>query len=146
MALKTMSVPGAGSIKKGLPAKLKQPQHIYWLAIILWLLLVVGSFAWAAWSLYLARTTAVGAVWFSRSGAILVLAAFISSLIHKPLAADYAAPDLVENFEAAIGEREGVSERSWLAKHLPKLLASIELAMGTVGTLIWAYGDTWLTD
>lgn len=103
-------------------------------------LLVVGFF-WSLISFRLDFQNPMVSDWFSRSGAVLVVLAFWSGLITRPVIANASASDLVNVFEASLGSAERMHEH-WCSRYrIPTILLVIELIVGTVGTLIWAYGD-----
>jgi len=70
-----------------------------------------------------------------------VIVAIWSGLLTRPAAEDAATPDIVNTYEAAMGRAEKKDEH-WAQKYrLPSKLLFVELLVGTIGTLIWAYGD-----
>jgi len=82
--------------------------------------------------------------WFARSGAILVCAAFFSALITRPITEEKASPDLVNIYQSALG-KEKPKKPHWSNKfRIVQLLVVLELFIGLIGTVVWAYGDLWV--
>ena len=85
-----------------------------------------------------------GGGWFNRSGAILVIAALIYEKVAKPYLRDKLIPTLKLSYGPTKIEPE--KERKWRLGH--KILGwfvKVELFCVLLGTVIWAYGDLWIT-
>jgi len=83
--------------------------------------------------------------WFARSGAVLVLASLWSGFITSPHVRNTELPDFASRYRAARADTEP-PDSHWTAKvGLSKILLAIELVLALSGTLIWAYGDLWLS-
>jgi len=82
--------------------------------------------------------------WFSRSGAILVVVAVLSSVATRPYVYDHTFPNLVNTYNHALG-REELEREHWASRfNIFKILSYLELFLAISGTLIWSYGDIWL--
>lgn len=75
--------------------------------------------------------------WFARSGAILVLAAIWSSLLTRSM-----THDLYE-YRLTIAPS---AKSHWADTYkIPLILLCFEFLLGSIGTLVWAYGDLWMS-
>ncbi len=84
--------------------------------------------------------------WFARSGAIIVLFSVWSTYITTPSISKETEVDFVESYVSA---RDNVPPKksSWVKIYeVPKVIYIFELLAIVGGTIIWAYGDTWLVN
>ena len=108
------------------------------------LVILLLSIAWLALSYYLESTCSKGNGWFAKSGAILVLGSLWSALLTRPTIEDAEVPDYLNSYNNIVRD-EPLKKEHWTVKYsMSNKLVYAELLLGTVGTLVWAYGDTWL--
>ena len=82
--------------------------------------------------------------WFSRSGAILVIASIWSALITRPHVTNAEGLDFAALWRSKVDDTEPPKQH-WSAEFgLSNKLIAVELLLAIVGTVIWAYGDLWL--
>ena len=95
-------------------------------------------------SFYLEITCVKDNSWFGRSGAILVLGSLWSALLTRPTIEDAEVPDFLNSYNHIVRE-EPLKDKHWTVKYsMSKKLVYAELLLGSAGTVVWAYGDTWL--
>lgn len=114
-----------------------------WLNVHLSLAMVILflSLGWFVFSFYSESESVDNIGWFARSGAILVLASFWSALLTRPITEDAEVPDFLNTYEHALG-RATLAKEHWTVKYgLSKKLVYVELLLGSIGTITWAYGD-----
>lgn len=121
-----------------------------------WILLIGGIF-WASFSVFLDVKSLDETFWFARSGSILVLAAAIveyrlASFIYEDI---FRAQKQTDRKKAAMPNVSGNELVNRLVKSNltiqaqpskeRKALAITAHLIIVLGTLVWGYGDKWLT-
>ena len=119
----------------------KLVKHIKFAALVL-----LASFIWSAISLALELSGQKSTGWFSKSGAILVVAALWLGQITRSIVEAHTVPDFVKKFELGLSDASEIKpEEHWALKYkVANKLLVIELIFTFLGTIIWAYSDTWL--
>ena len=99
---------------------------------------------WVLASLYQELSCLKSSGWFSRSGAILVIASIWSGLITRPQVKSAEAPDLAGYYRSKVDGTEPPGQHWTAVLGISNKLISVEVLLAITGTIIWAYGDLWL--
>ena len=107
--------------------------------------ITMGAVLWVLKSFFEVKYGIACADWFSRSGAVLVIASVLSTLYIAPHINSLVPSHLNNVLDAALYDDVELVPKHWVTRYkvLP-ILAWVELFLALSGTLIWAYGDIWV--
>ncbi len=113
--------------------------------LLIAILLLISGVSWCLYSMYQVNSFDVEPDWFARSGAVLVLCSIFAGMVTKPQIESASITNFLNTYNHVL-EREELEEVHWCVKYgIVKKLVILEFLLGIVGTLVWAYGDTWLS-